>query len=235
MKPEDWDVFSDGMKKIYGEMKKYHIVESGAEVVKYYKPQYTLIIEGIKQICSLADQMKLDGIIRGLSEGSNIETRMNELYSYVENNREHAFLVSENFRKVMLSGSTITCCIMGVMMADLSSEKRDPTQCETIIMRALDSFTDYDIHYFKEIIDNTYIVQTEDGIKYIDVSTFPEDKKSEYMMTLDFCKQNRIFKSDSVVTDDGAFIADAAIVDNISDMLYVYIDRAKRQMSYGIN
>lgn len=235
MKPEDLDAFSDGMKKINEEMKKYHILDFGAEVAEYCKPQYTPIIEGIKQILSLADQMKLDGIIRGLSDGLNIETRMNELYSYVENNREHAFLVSENFRKVMLSGSTITCCIMGVMMADLSSEKRDPTQCEMIIMRALDSFTDYDIHYFKEIIDNTYIGKTDDGIKYIDVSAFPEDKKSEYMMTLDFCKQNRIFKSNSVVTDDGSFIANAAIVDNISDMLYTYIDRAKRQMSYGIN
>ena len=182
----------------------------------------------------MADQTKLNCIIKGLSEDKNVETRMNELYTYVKQSKEHAFLVSDSFRKMMLSNSVTACCIMGIMLGDFTKENRNPTQYETIVMRALSLFTDYDIRNFDEMIRNNYIIETESGSKYIDITKFPKDKKDGFMMTLDFCNQNRIFNYGSLVDGCGV-VMDASIIDKVSELLFSYINRARRQMSYGID
>lgn len=225
---------AEKMKDILEEIKGYGIVEYGASLLEFGLPQYTIFIETVKQLGGMADQIKLNCIIKGLSEGKNVETRMNELYTYVKNNKEHAFLVSDSFRKMMLSNSTIACCIMGIMLGDFAAENRNPTQHEAIIMRALSTFNDYDIIYFNEIMHNRYIVEIENGTKYVDCSKFPDDKKEEFMLTLDFCNNNRIFKLGTIY-NDGCVIADVSTVDKVSEVLLKYINRARRQMSYEIH
>lgn len=225
---------AEKMKDILEEIKGYGIVEYGASLLEFGLPQYTIFIETVKQLGGMADQIKLNCIIKGLSEGKNVETRMNELYTYVKNNKEHAFLVSDSFRKMMLSNSTIACCIMGIMLGDFAAENRNPTQYEAIIMRALSTFNDYDIIYFNEIMHNRYIVEIENGTKYVDCSKFPDDKKEEFMLTLDFCNNNRIFKFGTIY-NDSCVIADVSTVDKVSEVLLKYINRARTQMSYEIH
>ena len=225
---------AEKMKDILEEIKGYGIVEYGASLLELGLPQYTIFIETVKQLGGMADQIKLNCIIKGLSEGKNVETRMNELYTYVKNNKEHAFLVSDSFRKMMLSNSTIACCIMGIMLGDFAAENRNPTQYEAIIMRALSTFNDYDIIYFNEIMHNRYIVEIENGTKYVDCSKFPDDKKEEFMLTLDFCNNNRIFKFGTIY-NDSCVIADVSTVDKVSEVLLKYINRARTQMSYEIH
>lgn len=224
---------AEKMKDILEEIKGYGIVEYGASLLEFGLPQYTIFIETVKQLGGMADQIKLNCIIKGLSEGKNVETRMNELYTYVKNNKEHAFLVSDSFRKMMLSNSTIACCIMGIMLGDFAAENRNPTQYEAIIMRALSTFNDYDIIYFNEI-NNIVIIEIENGTKYVDCSKFPDDKKEEFMLTLDFCNNNRIFKLGTIY-NDGCVIADVSTVDKVSEVLLKYINRARTQMSYEIH
>lgn len=219
------------VKDILEEIKGYGIVEYGASLLEFGLPQYTIFIETVKQLGGMADQIKLNCIIKGLSEGKNVETRMNELYTYVKNNKEHAFLVSDSFRKMMLSNSTIACCIMGIMLGDFVAENRNPTQYEMIIMRALSTFNDYDIIYFNEIMYNSYIVEIEKGTKYIDCSKFPDDKKEEFMLTLDFCNNNRIFKLGTIYSN-GCLMADVSTVDKVAEALLNYINRARTQMGY---
>lgn len=234
MKKDSFNKIVEQMKEIIEEIKGCGIIEYGANLLEFGLPQYTILIETVKQLGGMADQIKLNCIIKGLSEDKNIETRMNELYTYVKNNKERAFLVSDSFRKMMLSNSTIACCIMGIMLGDFAAENRNPTQYEAIIMRALSAFNDYDIIYFNEIMHNNYIIETENGIKYIDCSKFPDDKKENFMLTLDFCNNNRIFKLGTIY-NDGCVIADVSTVDKVSEVLLKYINRARTQMSYEIH
>lgn len=234
MKKDESKKLIEKLKEIYEVIKEYGVIEYGASILELSQPQYAFLIETVKQLGAMADQTKLNCIIKGLSEDKNVETRMNELYTYVKQSKEHAFLVSDSFRKMMLSNSVTACCIMGIMLGDFTKENRNPTQYETIVMRALSLFTDYDIRNFDEMIRNNYIIETESGSKYIDIAKFPKDKKDGFMMTLDFCNQNRIFNYGSLVDGCGV-VMDASIIDKVSELLFSYINRARRQMSYGID
>jgi hypothetical protein len=225
--------FAKGFKRIVDKIKEYQLVEFATEFAEIKFPEWALFLEILKHLYSISDQMKLDSIIKGLSEESNVETRMNELYTYVEGSKEHAFLVSDSIRKMMLNGSPATCCIMGLILGDLSKEDRMPSQKESIIMRAINLFTDNDLICFVEIMDEAHIKESSEGTKYIDINTFSEEKKQECMLTLDFCKQNRLFKSGTIF-DDGTVSIDEAIIDDISEMFLGYIHRSRRQLEYGI-
>ena len=225
--------FRKGLEKIVEKGKEYEVGLLGAEMAAAFAgPELIACIEVLKHVNLYSDHYKLNAIIKGLAEENNVETKMNELYSFVSKSKEHAFVVSEYFRKAMLSSSPIVCCIMGILLAKLAGENRKPTQEEAIIMRAISSFTDYDIQYFYEIMTSDCIIENEYGKRYIDTSMLP---LAEYEMTLDICKSSRIFASGSVSNDAGVLIMDVAIVDDIADELMDYVFRAKRQMEYESN
>lgn len=233
MDKENIDNAIEVLKKVVEKIKEYNIGEYGLSMLELSKPQYSYLIESLKQMGSMADQAKLNCIIMGLSENKNVETRMNELYSYVKKSKENAFLISDSFRKMMLSSSTIACCIMGIMLGDFAKEDRKPTQCEMIIMRALGLFTDCDMVNFVEIMGMSCNVEEDGETRYINRAQILNEKREELEMTLDFCSQNRIFKLQALVSGE-TLIMDAYVIDQVSERLLSYIRQAKRYMACEI-
>ena len=100
---------------------------------------------------AVADEIKMKALLRGLASGLNQETQVNKLYTYVDDNEENSFYISNTIRKALLSNSPIACTIMGRILSNHINEKHVYSQDDIIIVHALESATDYDIRSFADI------------------------------------------------------------------------------------
>lgn len=196
-------------------------------------PESVFILEPLKAICSAADELRFQRMLKGLSpDPLDVERKMNDLYQFVTN-EERALFVSDCFRKALLSRSRVVCCIMGLILADLTSGELDLNQTDTIIMNALEDFTDYDIENLYRITSGEYTkVVAEPDIRYIDQTLFPKDKRESYTMTLELCCRNRITQKEFWVDNDGNAYVDAVKIGETTEKMRDYIVRARRQLNY---
>lgn len=59
MKRDSFNKIADRMKEILEEVKECGIIEYGANLLEFGLPQYTILIETVKQLGGMADQIKL--------------------------------------------------------------------------------------------------------------------------------------------------------------------------------
>ena len=135
----------------------------------------------------------------GLASGLNVETRMNELYKYVNTSQSNAIHVADLLCKTVYSGSPMICVIYGLVLARHINPPTELTYEEMIMCKALENATDYDLRNFKEIVEN-YMVRKTNGIRV----EFPNgfSKIDAYKTTCDWCVYNRIFVSKMADRED---------------------------------
>ena len=168
-----------------------------------------------------------------LSKDENVEKSINELYNYV-NNEQRAFYVAECFKKIAWSNSKIAASIIGLMLGEIKSQSRDFCNDDLILLNALENMTDFDIRYYKELMEGDYI-NDDIGKKYFDTTLFPEDRKEEYMNILEFGEKYRLFSiSTNSIEGENSFFGTEYIPKKISNMLLDYINRVKQIINYDI-
>ena len=219
--------------KIFNKVEEMGVVDATIPIAETLLPASAYVLEPLNAIYKSANQRKLQYMLTGLSEGVDIEKKMNDLYSYVKNS-DRAFYVSECVQKVLLGSAPVVCCIFGLILSDLTRKDDNIDQTDAVLINALSSFTDEDIRNFSDIVSGRY--QVEDlGENYIDLQKFPETKKMNYRMTVDLCIQTRIFRDDFAVDSKGVAHIRAINTTGVSDRLMSYVNRARRQLSYGGN
>lgn len=173
------DVFAN-IKKFLGSEEIETTVDIATNTMEAYKPETTFYIETIKKIAESADKVKLKYILRGLAGQNNVEMRINQLYSYV-NSPKRAFLVSNLFREALLSQSPIVCCILGIALGENLNNNKECSYEDSIILNALQTATDFEIKYLREIYES----YTLDG--YIDIKKIERSSLADqYMLTVDW-------------------------------------------------
>lgn len=179
------------------------------------------------ELASKADEIKLDSMLQGLSKGLNVETRLNELYSFI-NNPERAFMVSNLFRQTLLAQSPVVCCILGIILSDCIDNDHTLQYADLIILNSLQTATDFEIKYIKEIINN-YV---DDG--YVDENAIEKSlMATEYYMTLEWCKTNRILGTTGMREINGMTIfSEFLIINTCTERFLDYIERARVFLEY---
>lgn len=182
-----------------------------------------------QEVGKLADEKRIDAIMKGLSTGLNQEMRINQLYNYVSESEENAFYFSNTLRKALLSDSTIACTIMGRMLATHMDDGSVYTQDDNIIFHALSSATNQDIRGFMRILKKYRTENDELQILKAEL----EDEETQ--TSLDWCVFNRILGGAIGIQmedmdsdyDDNYSLTSAAI------KLYEYADSIKQVIDYS--
>lgn len=78
--------------------------------VKY--PIAAAFLTAAHEVAGLADEMRIDAVVKGLSTELDQEEQINTLYYYVEKSEGNAFYVANTLRKALLADSQIACTIM---------------------------------------------------------------------------------------------------------------------------
>ena len=227
------DKINELITKVSDRVNEYGLVDPAITAIETFNPEWVLILEPLKTLYKSANQIKLQYMLRGLCNGLDEERKMNDLYNYV-NNKERAFYVSECVQKILLSNSPVVCCIMGIMLSDLTQRDEDIDQIDAILLNALSSFTDEDIRNFRDIVSGKY-KQPDLGEEFISTEMFPTNKKTSYVLTADLCTQSRILKSDAATDGKGALYLGMIKTTVVSERLSNYVYRAWRQLNYGID
>ncbi len=185
------------------------------------------------EIAGLADEVRIDAVVKGLSIGLNQEMHTNQLYGYVEKSEENAFYVSNTLRKALLSDSPIACTIMGIILACHVNDGSRYSQDDNIVFHALENATDQDIKMFVRIMKE-YKTKSDEGD---DVFHIPNEimEQAEIKTTLDWCVFNRIFNGISGLTwgEEGQDYDDSYSPTSAANKLFEYIDSVKQVISYG--
>lgn len=155
-------------------------------------PVAGLIGEVGNEFISKYNTFKLSYLLNGLSSGLNIETRLNQLYTYVNSSTEKAILVANLLKQTINAECPKVCIIYGLILAKHLSDTTPFTHEEMIVCKALENATDYDLNNFKEIMEK-YRKPVSTGNKIALPKDFPD--LIGFTTTCDWCVYNRIFIS----------------------------------------
>ncbi len=155
-------------------------------------PLAGIFLTAIHEIAELADEARVDAVIKGLSVGIDQEKQINQLYNYVEKSDECAFYVANTLRKALLSDSPVACTIMGRILACHVNEDTVYTQEDKIVFNALENATDSDIKQFRNVMKN-YSATNDKGNTVFHI---PNEviNQSDFRISLDWCVFNRLFE-----------------------------------------
>lgn len=165
-------------------------------VVGTCNPVAGIVAGTINSVITDYNTYKLTLLLKGISTGLNIETRMNELYNYINQSEENAINVANIFKKTINAESPKVCLLYGLLIADHLESSNSFTQEELIVCKALENGTDFDLCIFKDIMEQ-YTKDEETERKSI---VLPSGLKNrdEYITTCDWCVYNRIFVMENV-------------------------------------
>ena len=225
---------STKLERVYNAVKQYGVFDLGITFFENTHPKSTLVLEVVKSIGQVYDQIKLNYLLNGLSNGYDTEKKLDELYNYIRN-PERAFLVSDCFKKLMLAQSPVVCCILGLMLSDSMRQGAEFDSKDSIVMNGIVSFTDYDLRNFQDIMSKRYDVSTIDGYPRIDSTLFPDDRREELELTLELCIQNRILRRAVGMIEEGNLSINLVQYGDIAERLGIYVARARTQLKYGEN
>ena len=177
---------------------------------------------------------KLSMLLKGLSKGSDMEKRLNELYNYVNLSPEHAISVSNLLKKTINAECPKVCVIYGLILANHTGDNTEFSQDELIVCKALENATERDLKYFKEIMEK-YLKQTSFGNRV----TFPEGfvNLNEFTTTCDWGVYNRIFVSR--MAEFGELGSETLVLGThyyetkTASVLMEYINAARKIWDYG--
>ncbi len=201
------------------------IVASGASVVN---PLFGVLISAAKDIAGLADEIRINALIKGLSTELNQEQQINLLYRYIQSSEEHAFYVSNSLRKALLSNSPIACAIMGRMLARHIASNTSYDQDDKIIFQALENATDDDVQMFYDFMNEYNSIADKP-------KTIPFELLNKYSVIENWCEFNRIVRHNMSVDNYGE-----EVVFNENFSLYSaalrlmdYIESIRQLLDYG--
>ena len=196
-------------------------------------PTAGVFLTAAHEIAGLADEIRIDAVIKGLSTEFNQEKQINQLYNYVKKSEENAFYVSNTIRKALLSDSLISCVIMGRMLARHMGEDSKYDQDDNIIFHALESATNDDIRQFYQVMKE-FKTKNENGNVVFHI---PDDvlKEPVFSSSLDWCVFNRIFNGTSGVLwgIEGQDYDDSHSPTSAAEKLFGYVDSVKQILEYG--
>lgn len=195
----------------------------------------------VVKISQFSNQLKLEQAWYCISEDLDVEKSINEIYNYVSD-KDRAFYISNEFRKIILSTSLLSSSIIAYIMGIVVRENRKCTHEEAIISNALINMTDYDL--------NNIIYLCSECVGNLggrEVITIDESKGdvSSYYYTLQLCVGNGLFKieSDFIGEDMDEDSSDKYgtslyaglhyIKNGYTDKLLEYIDKVKQLLRYG--
>lgn len=205
------------------------VIEAGVSVKH---PIAGVFLSIVHEIAGLADEVRVDAVVEGLSTGLDQERQINQLYNYVNESEENAFYVSNTLRKALLSDSPIACTIMGRILACHVNECSKYSQDDNVIFHALENATDQDIKMFVKIMKE-YKTKNDDGN---DVFRIPNEimMHTDIDSTLNWCVFNRIFNGSSGILwgIDGQDYDDSHSPTSAANKLFEYIDSVKQVLSY---
>ena len=172
---------------------------NSANLLRFFSPILGTMGKIGNGLLSEYSEFKLSCLLMGLASGLNVETRMNELYLYVNTSQSNAIHVADLLSKTIYSGSPMICVIYGLVLARHINPPTELTYEEMIMCKALENATDYDLRNFKEIADN-YLVRKTNGRRVELPDGFA--KMDAYKSTCDWCVYNRIFVSKMADRED---------------------------------
>lgn len=185
----------------------------------------------INSVISDYNIYKLTLLLKGISSGLNTETRMNELYNYINKSDENAINVANIFQKVINAESPKVCLLYGLIIAEHLDSSNCFTQEELIVCKALENSTDYDLSIFKNIMEQ-YTKAEENERKIIELPSGLENRDS-YVTTCDWCVYNRIFVIEHVKYENSTLIHNRFYyVSAPANILLKYIDDLHRVWDY---
>ena len=159
-------------------------------------------IEGLNQVTPVANlahdilseynAFKLSRLMDGLVSGLNQEKWLNELYNFVNASPEKAIMVANLFKQTIHAECPKVCVIYGLILASHIQSGTKLTHDEMIVCKALENATEYDLIYFKEIMEK-YLQSVSTGDRVVIPKDLPE--KDAIMTTCDWGVYNRIFVS----------------------------------------
>ncbi len=175
-------------------------------VIGTCNPVAGVIAGTINSVISDYNTYKFTLLLKGISTGLNVETRMNELYNYINESDENAINVANIFKKAINAESPKVCLLYGLLIAEHLDGSNSFTQEELIVCKALENGTDYDLSIFRDIMEQ-YVKDEEPERKSIVLPSSIENRES-YITTCDWCVYNRIFVMENVKCDNSTLIYD---------------------------
>lgn len=184
------------------------------------------------------NNFKLNYLLNGLASGSNIEKRLNQLYTYVKLSTEKALIVANTLKRTVNAESPKVCIIYGLILADHMDSSTTFSNDELIVCRALEGATDFDLENFRTVMEE-YLrpgLSEAEKVSKCQVS-FPKDfdRETELNTTCDWCVYSRLFTShalewqrmaDTLNLDENYYVTNAAVV------LLDYIHKARQTWDY---
>ena len=222
----------DKMLNIIGSKEATSVASIAVEWVSTINPIAGIFLTSAKEIAGLADKVRIDAVIKGLSTELNQEKQINQLYGYVAKSEENAFYVANTLRNALLSNSPIACTIMGRILAKHVEDGTTYDWDDNIVFHALESATDQDIRMFARVIKKYLTEKNELRIPF-------KDMDSDMFFSLEWCVYNRILQGPS------GGIAWSSFDDNDYDTshsptsaghkLHCYIKSVRQVLDYGLN
>ena len=201
----------------------------GTAAVSVAKPLAGFFLTAAHEIAGLADEMRIDAVVRGLSTELNQEKQINQLYGYVGKSEENAFYVVNTLRKALLADSLIACTVMGRILAKHVNDGSSYDQNDNIVFHALENATDDDIRIFVKIMKE---YRTEKGPFRI-----PDDKKDVNMQSaIEWCVYSRLFYGPSggiswVMSEDEGYDTTHSPT-SAGNRLMEYVESVKQILEY---
>lgn len=196
------------------------IIGQGSQII----PAISAFMTGMKAVSTYTDRRKLEWILRGLAYENDVEGKLYALKNYVSNENK-AFQISEFLRKILLGSSELACCIMGVMLADLSEGDKKIGLSEYIVASALWNVNDSELLLFERMYDK-FVVE-DDGKRWIRLDKEEDESvRMELRRAEEFFVQKRVFLQNHDIMTGSAVLGDAyAEVTESADLLRQYMEK----------
>lgn len=91
--------------------------------------------------------IKFKFFLKGLNHENVDKESISMLIEYVDNPIKAEF-ITNSFAKIVTANSKLACCIMGLMLNEMTKNKREVSQEELMILQALPMLNDFDIKNF---------------------------------------------------------------------------------------
>lgn len=176
---------------------------------------------------------KLSCLLKGLANGLNTETRVNELYTYIISSEQKAMIVANLFKQTINAENPKVAVIYGLILANHMKDNTKFSYDELIVCRALENATDYDLNNFIIIMEK-YLKETKNGRRIC----FPKElyNYDDFTVTCDWCVYNRVFVSHMPEwgeMDEGILELDTCYyVSKPAEVLLKYLYDARRVWDY---
>lgn len=205
------------------------VVNVGTAAISVRHPIGAIFLTAAYEIVSLADEVRIDALVKGLSTELNQEEQINSLYSYVEKSEENAFYVANTLRKALLVDSPLACMIMGKMLAYHAKIGSSYDQDDNIVFHALETATDEDIRLFTKIMQE---YKTTDGRFRIPL----DNLNTNLLATMGWCETNRLYFGPSGGISWGEFGDDGFDTSHsptsAAERLFQYVCSVKQVLEY---